>query len=91
MRKDYDQDSSKKDMSENEVMKNDEFNLLLALLRKKKAATKEKNPYYIEYSTRLHTVYQVDNNMEENENLNNSLDIEDFTKTFIEDSDKYYL
>jgi len=88
MKKDSDPENTNK-INEADIMKNDEFNLLLALLRKKKAATKEKNPYYIDYSTRLHTVYQVENNIEDNENLDASLDIEDFTKKFIEE-EKYY-
>jgi len=78
------------DQANSEVMKNDEFNLLLALLRKKKAATKEKNPYYIDYSTRLHNVYQVETN-EENENENQSIDVEGFTRTFIEDPNMFYV
>ena len=47
-----------RNIKSNDVMKNDEFLLLLCLMRKKKEQKYENNPYMLDFSVTLDTVYQ---------------------------------
>lgn len=49
----------KKSIKENKSMKNDEFLLLLCLMRKKKEQLYENNPYIVDFSVTLDSVYQT--------------------------------
>jgi hypothetical protein len=49
----------KKMIKDNKCMKNDEFLLLLCLMRKKKEQMYENNPYFVDFSVTLDSVYQT--------------------------------
>lgn len=51
----------KKMIKDNKCMKNDEFLLLLCLMRKKKEQMYENNPYIVDFSVTLDSVYQNKN------------------------------
>ena len=51
----------KKNIKDNKCMKNDEFLLLLCLMRKKKEQMYENNPYIVDFSVTLDSVYQSKN------------------------------
>jgi hypothetical protein len=65
-------------------MKNDDFNLLLCLLRKKKENLFEKNPYYIEYDIQLEDVYRNEKEEQEGIDEKNEIDVEVFVKKYID-------
>ena len=55
----------------NYIIKNDDFNLLLCLMRNKKRDHFEKNPYYINYHLELEDVYVNEKDVEgENQEKN---------------------
>lgn len=68
------------------LMKNEDFSLLLCLMRKKKEAVYEKNPYYVDYNVKLGDVYRneksdLSGGKVENEN---DVDIESFVRKYID-------
>jgi hypothetical protein len=69
-------------------MNNDDYQILLALLRKKKEKTIEKIPYYLDgYSTNLQAVYRNDRDElygTEEKEKNLYIKIDNFVKTYIE-------
>lgn len=65
-------------------MKNDDFNLLLCLLRKKKENIYEKNPYYIDYNVTMEDVYRNEKEEQEGVDDKHEVDIESFVKKYIE-------
>ncbi len=75
----------KNDNKEENLMSNDDFMILLALLRKRKEKMIEKVPYYINYNTKLENVYI--NEKEENENEIEDVDINKFIKEYIQNND----
>lgn len=66
--------------------KNDDFRLLLCLLRLKKKETMETTPYYVDYKFDLKNVYTTNYNAEEDmEDSNiNEVNVEEYVKEFIE-------
>jgi hypothetical protein len=66
------------------IIKNDDYNLLLSLMRNKKHDLYEKNPYYINYHIELEDVYinEKDAEEEEEEGKDVKEDIENFVKMF---------
>lgn len=66
----------KKKIKDNKYMKNDEFLLLLCLMRKKKEQLYENNPYIVDFSVNLDTVYQSkkEDDIEEEKELFNYFD-----------------
>jgi hypothetical protein len=79
--------NSSLNINKNEInMKNDDFSLLLCLLRKKKEKIVEKNPYYVDYSIKLEDVYinERDNVLgTEIKEKNDYIDVESFVKNYI--------
>ena len=69
-------------------MKNDDFRLLLCLLRLKKAET-EIQPYYSSQKFDLKDVYMTQLGLEEEEQLEQQTEIEDYVKDFIEAEIQY--
>lgn len=71
--------------SNSNKFKNDDFRLLLCLLRLKKKETMETTPYYVDYKFDLKNVYTtnyIDDEMEES-NIN-EVNVEEYVKEFIE-------
>lgn len=66
------------------LMKNDDFNLLLCLLRKKKESTIEKNHYYVDYNITLNDVYRNDRDEIYGVDEKKQVDIESFVKKYID-------
>jgi hypothetical protein len=66
----------KKRIKDNKYMKNDEFLLLLCLMRKKKEQMYENNPYIVDFSITLDSVYQSkkEEDLEEEKELFNYFD-----------------
>jgi hypothetical protein len=66
----------KKKIKDNKYMKNDEFLLLLCLMRKKKEQLYENNPYIVDFSVDLDSVYQSkkEDDIEEEKELFNFFD-----------------
>ncbi len=66
----------KKRIKDNKYMKNDEFLLLLCLMRKKKEQMYENNPYIVDFSVTLDSVYQSkkEEDLEEEKELFNYFD-----------------
>ena len=66
----------KKKIKDNKYMKNDEFLLLLCLMRKKKEQMYENNPYIVDFSVTLDSVYQSkkEEDLEEEKELFNYFD-----------------
>lgn len=56
----------KVNIKNNKMMKNDEFLLLLCLMRKKKEKLIENNPYIVDYAVSLNSVYQSETPMDFN-------------------------
>lgn len=56
----------KVNIKNNKMMKNDEFLLLLCLMRKKKEKLIENNPYIVDYAVTLNSVYHSETPMDEN-------------------------
>jgi hypothetical protein len=73
----------KKKIKDNKYMKNDEFLLLLCLMRKKKEQMYENNPYFVDYNVNLDNIYQSgkDDDVEESKNILNHFDM-DLNKYF---------
>lgn len=59
-------------IKDNPYMTNNEFLMLLHLMRLKKEALYETNPYIVDFSVSLESVYQSEN-AEDDEDNNNSL------------------
>ena len=68
----------KKKIKDNKYMKNDEFLLLLCIMRKKKEQLYENNPYFVDFNVTLDNVYQSekDENEEETKFILNNFDID---------------
>ncbi len=66
------------------LMKNDDFSLLLCLLRKKKEATVEKNHYYVDYNITLDDVYRNERDEAYGVDEKKEIDIEGFVKKYID-------
>jgi len=64
-------------------MSNDDFNLLLCLMRKKKEIVYEKSPYYVDYSIKLKDVY-VNEKLEATGKENDVNMVDEFVKKFID-------
>jgi len=85
-----------REKQEDIYMKNDDFNLLLCLLRKKKEKLYEKNPYNVDYDFTLEDVYTNElqqelklknfENSESNQYIDNKLDVKNFVKRYIENA-----
>jgi hypothetical protein len=72
--------------SEN-LMNNDDYQILLAILRKKKEQTKEKVPYYLDYNTKLESVYKNEKDElygTEEKEKKLYINIDNFIKNYIE-------
>jgi len=71
-------------INSNFMIKNDDFNLLLSLMRNKKHDLYEKNPYYINYHIEMDDVYINEKDVEEEDHETKDVneDIENFVKMF---------
>ena len=70
------------------LMKNDDYQIFLCLLRKKKEALMEKTPYYADYHIKLEDVYRNERDEilgNEEKEKNEYVDVENFVKSFIDD------
>jgi hypothetical protein len=70
-----------------DIMSNDDYQILLALLRNKKEKTTERCPYYLDYSTKLDSIYRNEQDEvsgTEDKEKNLYINIESFVKKFIE-------
>jgi hypothetical protein len=76
--------SAMKEKRADYLMKNDDFNLLLCLLRKKKESVVEKNHYYVDYNITLDDVYRNDRDEIYGVDEKKQVDIESFVKKYID-------
>jgi hypothetical protein len=76
-----------RDQKNENLMNNDDFQILLALLRKRKEQTIERVPYYVDYNTKLESVYKNDRDEvygTEEKEKNFYINIDNFIKEFIQ-------